>query len=173
MTGNLVNSEQAANYKKQLFNDLPFYENLIYNKETGTIRSAIYLKKDIVNTPIRKDFIVKDLIPILEKFENETQVKIHASGMPYIRTLNSQNILSEMQWFVVGSLLVTSIIFFLFFRSVRATLIAMATVLIGVMWAFGLLGLLKFEITVLTALIPPLIIVIGIPNCIFLSLIHT
>ena len=168
MTGNLVNSEQAANYKKQLFNDLPFYENLIYNKETGTIRSAIYLKKDIVNTPIRKDFIVKDLIPILEKFENETQVKIHASGMPYIRTLNSQNILSEMQWFVVGSLLVTSIIFFLFFRSVRATLIAMATVLIGVMWAFGLLGLLKFEITVLTALIPPLIIVIGIPNCIFL-----
>lgn len=36
------------------------------------------------------------------------------------------------------------------------------------MWAFGVLGLLQYEITVLTALIPPLIIVIGIPNCIFL-----
>ena len=36
------------------------------------------------------------------------------------------------------------------------------------MWTFGILGLLKYEITVLTALIPPLIIVIGIPNCIFL-----
>jgi len=36
------------------------------------------------------------------------------------------------------------------------------------MWAFGTLGLLGFEITVLTAIIPPLIIVIGIPNCIFL-----
>ena len=36
------------------------------------------------------------------------------------------------------------------------------------MWAFGILGWLGYEITVLTALIPPLIIVIGVPNCIFL-----
>ena len=32
----------------------------------------------------------------------------------------------------------------------------------------GIIGLLNYEITVLTALIPPLIIVIGIPNRIFL-----
>jgi predicted RND superfamily exporter protein len=44
----------------------------------------------------------------------------------------------------------------------------MLVVIIGVMWTFGILGFLEYEITVLTALIPPLIIVIGIPNCIFL-----
>ncbi|MGB3774427.1 MAG: efflux RND transporter permease subunit, partial [Leeuwenhoekiella sp.] len=85
-----------------------------------------------------------------------------------IRTLNSKNIIDEIGIFVGGALLVTSLIFFFFFRSYRATLIAMLTVMIGVMWAFGFLGLLGYEITVLTALIPPLIIVIGIPNCIFL-----
>ena len=37
------------------------------------------------------------------------------------------------------------------------------------MWSFGFLGLLNYEITVLTALVPSLIIVIGIPNCIFLT----
>ncbi len=168
ITDGIITAKQASGYRKKLFNDLPFYENLIYNKETGTIRSAIYLEKSILNTPARKDFIVNDLIPLIEKFEKETELNVHASGMSYIRTLNSQNIIDEMQWFVAGSLLVTSIIFFLFFKSLRATLIAMTTVLIGVMWAFGFLGLLKFEITVLTALIPPLIIVIGIPNCIFL-----
>lgn len=159
---------QASNYKKQLFNDLPFYENLIYNKETGTVRSAIYLDKNIVNTPVRRDFILDKLIPLLDQFKEDTQLTIRTSGMPYIRTLNSQNIIDEIQWFVAGALLVTSLLFFFFFRSYRATIIAMITVIIGVMWAFGFLGLLGYEITVLTALIPPLIIVIGIPNCIFL-----
>lgn len=164
----LSSNKEAANYRKQLFNDLPFYEGLIYNKNTGTIRSALYLKKDIVNTAARKDFIVEDLIPLIEQFEAETGITVHTSGMPYIRTLNSQNIIDEIGLFVGAALAVTSLIFFFFFRSYRATLISMITVIIGVMWAFGFLGLLKYEITVLTALIPPLIIVIGIPNCIFL-----
>jgi len=88
--------------------------------------------------------------------------------MPYIRTLNAQNIIDEIGLFILAALAVTSLIFFFFFRSIRATIISMITVCIGVMWAFGVIGLLHYEITVLTALIPPLIIVIGIPNCIFL-----
>lgn len=159
---------QAENYRKQLFNDLPFYKDLIYNKETGTVRSAIYLEKDIVNTSVRRDFIVNDLIPAIKNFEKKYDVDVRTSGMPYIRTLNSQNIIDEIGLFVGGALLVTSFIFFFFFRSYRATFISMITVVIGVMWAFGFLGLLGYEITVLTALIPPLIIVIGVPNCIFL-----
>ena len=88
--------------------------------------------------------------------------------MPYIRTLNAQNIVDEMGKFVFAAMGITSLIFFLFFRSIRATIISMVVVLFGVAWALGTLGLLGYEITVLTALIPPLIIVIGIPNCIFL-----
>jgi predicted RND superfamily exporter protein len=88
--------------------------------------------------------------------------------MPYIRTLNAQNIVDEIGVFIGAALLVTSLIFFFFFRSLRATIISLLTVCVGVMWTFGIIGLLKYEITVLTALIPPLIIVIGIPNCIFL-----
>ncbi|WP_336092170.1 efflux RND transporter permease subunit [Leeuwenhoekiella sp. CH_XMU1409-2] len=166
--GSVNTKVQAEALKKKLFKDLPFYEGLIYNKETGTIRSAVYLKKDIVNTAARRDFIVEDLIPLIDQFEEETGITVHTSGMPYIRTLNSATIISEIGWFVGGALLVTSLIFFFFFRSYRATFISMITVVIGVMWAFGFLGLLGYEITVLTALIPPLIIVIGIPNCIFL-----
>ncbi|MDP5228982.1 MAG: MMPL family transporter, partial [Cellulophaga sp.] len=86
----------------------------------------------------------------------------------YIRTMNSQSIINEISKFILAALGVTSLIFFLFFRSFRATFISMCVVIIGVMWAFGILGLLQYEITVLTALIPPLIIVIGIPNCVFL-----
>ncbi|MBD0778332.1 MMPL family transporter [Maribacter sp. ANRC-HE7] len=151
-----------------LFNDLPFYDNLLFNKESRTIRTVMYLDKDIVNTSVRKDFILEDLTHLIDNFEEETGLDVRVSGMPYIRTMNSQNIIDEIGKFILAALGVTSLIFFFFFRSFRATLISMFVVIIGVMWAFGILGLLQYEITVLTALIPPLIIVIGIPNCIFL-----
>lgn len=168
MTDSIFTAETASSYQKLLFNDLPFYENLIYNKKTGTVRSAIYLRKEIINSEKRRDFVVNDLIPAIDAFEAKNNIDVRTSGMPYIRTLNAQNIIDEIGIFVGAALLVTSFLFFFFFRSYRATFISMITVIIGVMWAFGFLGLLGYEITVLTAIIPPLIIVIGIPNCIFL-----
>ena len=155
--------------KKDLFQNMPFYEGLLFNKKNGSIRSAIYLDKKIVNTAHRKDYIVSDFIPKIEAFEKETGIDLRVSGMPYIRTLNAMSILNEISLFIGASLLLTSLIFFFFFRSFRATLIAILIVVIGVMWTFGLLGLFHYQITVLTALVPTLVIVIGIPNCIFLT----
>ena len=160
--------KEVSAIKKQLFENLPFYDNLLYNKNTGTVQTAIYIDKKIVNTPERRDFIFNDLIPIIEAFEKEHNLKVRVSGMPYIRTLNSQNIQDEILLFVVGALVITAIIFFFFFRSFRATFITLLVVMIGVVWAFGFIGLFGYEITVLTALIPPLIIVIGVPNAVFL-----
>ncbi len=164
----ILSKKQLKKLQYELFEKLPFYSGLVYSPDKKSVRTALYLKKDIVNTPARKIFIEKVLIPKIAAFEKETGMKVYTSGMPYIRTLNSQNIIDEIGMFIVAAVLVTSIIFFFFFRSYRATVISMITVIIGVLWAFGILGLLKYEITVLTALIPPLIIVIGIPNCIFL-----
>ncbi len=160
--------EEIEKLQDELFKKYPFYDNFLFNAETKTIRTAIYLKKDIVNTSARKDFIIDELQFRVEVFEKNTGLDVRVSGMPYIRTLNSQNIVDEIPIFIGAALLVTSLIFFLFFRSFRATFISLIVVCIGVMWTFGILGLLGYEITVLTALIPPLIIVIGIPNCIFL-----
>ena len=161
-------SLKMAKFKQELFLELPFYENLLFNSETETIRMAVYMKQDVVNSAERKSFIFQTFIPLLDAFEQEHKLKVYRSGMPYIRTLNAQNIVDEIGMFVFAAMGITSLIFFLFFRSVRATFISMIVVLFGVAWALGTLGLLKYEITVLTALIPPLIIVIGIPNCIFL-----
>lgn len=165
---NPKSTEEVLAIKKQLFENLPFYENLLFNKETGTLQTAIYIKKEIINTPKRRDFIYKQLIPIVENFEESYNVDIRISGMPYIRTLNAQNIQDEILLFVVGALLITAVIFFFFFRSFRATFITLLVVIIGVTWAFGFIGWFRYEITVLSALIPPLIIVIGVPNAVFL-----
>ncbi|ARN70167.1 transporter [Nonlabens tegetincola] len=163
----LKSEADYAAFKKKLFTDLPFYKNLIYSEKDSVIRTAVYLKKDIVNTITRKEFVLNELVPLIDSYRNNG-LDVRTSGMPYIRTLNAQNIVDEIGMFLLAALLITSGLFFFFFRSWRATFISIVTVIIGVMWAFGFLGLFRFEITVLTAIIPPLIIVIGIPNCIFL-----
>ena len=164
-----VSQEYLSKIKHDLFTDMPFYEGLLFNKRSGSVRSAIYLDKKIVNTAERKDFILNKLIPAVEEFKKETNINLRVSGMPYIRTMNTETIKAEIGIFIGASLLITSLLFFFFFRSFRATLISMVIVIIGVMWSFGVLGLLNYQITVLTALVPSLIIVIGIPNCIFLT----
>ena len=172
-TDSIINNSFKSDYKVEefkniLFKDFPFYETILFNKKSETIQTAIYLDKKVVNNIERIEFINEDFIPLIEEFEKETNLDVKISGMPYIRTMNAQNIMDEIGKFVVIAIIVTIFIFFFFFRSYRATLITLSVVVTGVMWALGILGFLEFEITVLTALIPPLIIVIGVPNCIFL-----
>ena len=163
-----TSNKKITEFKALLFNDFPFYENILFNKKTGTIQTAIYLDKEVINNIERIDFVNNIFIPSIKEFEKQSNLNVRISGMPYIRTMNAQNIMDEIGKFVIIAICVTIFIFFFFFRSYRATLITLSVVITGVMWALGFLGLLQFEITVLTALIPPLIIVIGVPNCIFL-----
>jgi uncharacterized protein len=160
--------EYLQKIKDDLFNHLPFYEGLLYNKKSGSIRSALYLNKNIVNTKDRKTFILEQLIPQIERFEKATNIELRVSGMPYIRTINAEDMKAEIGLFIGAALLTTSLIFFFFFRSMRATFLSVIILLVGVIWSFGTLGLFGYKITILTAIIPPLIIVIGITNCIFL-----
>ncbi len=163
-----LDQEQITELKNELFDKLPFYDNLLYNSETQTIQTAVYIRKDIVNSERRKSLVFNKIIPAIDTFEQESKVDVRVSGMPYIRTLNAQNIVDEIGVFVGLALLVTAFIFFLFFRSWRATFITLLVVSIGVIWSCGFMGVFDYEITVLTGLIPPLIIVIGVPNAIFL-----
>ena len=163
-----TNNIKIESFKNNLFNNYPFYENILFNKNSETIQTAIYLDKSIVNNIERIEFVNKVFIPSIKSFESQTKIDVKISGMPYIRTMNAQNIMDEIGKFVIIAIVVTICIFFFFFRSYRATIITLSVVVTGVMWALGILGFLEYEITVLTALIPPLIIVIGVPNCIFL-----
>ncbi len=163
-----ANPEYLQKIKFDLFHNLPFYEGLLFNKESGSIRSAVYIKKNIVNTAYRKTFILENLVPKINKFEKTTGIDLRVSGMPYIRTINAENMKGEIGLFIGAALFIVSLIFFLFFRSFRATFISICILIIGVVWSFGTLGLFHYKITILTAIIPPLIIVIGITNCIFL-----
>ena len=164
----ISSNSQLEIIKEEIFKNSPFYDKFLINSKSQAVRTAINLKTEVVNTVLREEFVYNVLIPRVSEFEQKYNLNVRISGMPYVRTKYSETIKAELGKFLVLALIVTSLIFFLFFRSFRATIISIIAVSVGVMWTLGIVGILQYELTVLTAIIPPLIIVIGMPNCIFL-----
>ena len=146
---------------------LPFYRKLFYNDKNKTHLMALTLNKQLLDNESRIDLILS-IEDVINPFAEQIGVDIHYSGLPYIRTKSTVKTKAEVEMFIFLAMGVTAFIMLLFFRSFSAMFYSMLVVSVGVVWAIGTLVLLGFKITILTALIPPLIIVIGIPNCIFL-----
>ena len=146
---------------------LPFYIKLFYNDKNKTHLMALTLNKQLLDNESRIDLILS-IEDVINPFAEKIGVDVHYSGLPYIRTKSTVKTKTEVEMFIFLAMGVTAFIMLLFFRSFSAMFYSMLVVGVGVLWAIGTLVLLGFKITILTALIPPLIIVIGIPNCIFL-----
>ena len=168
-----ISTQAQLDAAKAMFYNLPFYKSLLYNPETHTYLMAVRINKDALSSPKRTQ-IVADITKAVNAFESQTKIETHLSGLPLIRTLVAVKIQKEMKLFLIGSLLLSALILLIFFRSFSTTLLSLLVVLIGVIWSVGLLFLCGYKITLLTALTPPLIVVIGIPNCIyFINKYHT
>jgi uncharacterized protein len=166
------NDSSLLNNKATL-EQLPFYKNLLYNPNSHAYIMAVSFQPDSINSGARSHIIAM-LQSKLDFFSKQTGLTVHISGLPFIRTILADRIKKEMVWFLIGSLLLSAITLMLFFRSLSATLLSLSVVIMGVIWSFGTMVLMGQKITLLTALIPPLIVVIGIPNCIyFLNKYHT
>ena len=158
---------------KKVFLNLPFYRNLLYNPETNAWLMGVRINKDILNSKARTD-VVDAISKLVNEFSVKNNIEVHQSGLPYIRTELATRIAHEMKWFLIMSVLLSAVILFLFFRSISTILLSIGVVIIGVIWSLGTMYLMDYKITLLTALIPPLLVVIGIPNCIyFLNKYHT
>lgn len=149
------------------FKSLPFYKNTVYNSETKTYLLAITVNKDKMLTREREK-MVKSIIKICRQYEKDLNVKLHYSGLPYIRVINSLKIKHEIYLFSALALAICIIVLFFFFRSFKAVFFPVIIVLTGVVWAMGMLSLFGYKITLLSGMIPPLLIVIGIPNSIYM-----
>ncbi|MEO5650600.1 MAG: MMPL family transporter [Ginsengibacter sp.] len=151
---------------KNILYTLPFYKSLLYNPATDAYLLVVRINKDILNSKGRT-LVINDIIGHVDTYKADTHIETHISGLPLIRTQVADRIAREMKWFIIGSLGLSALILLLMFRSVKTTLLSLLVVIVGVIWSVGIMYLFGYKITLLTALIPPLIVVIGIPNCIY------
>lgn len=157
---NKLDSEAAV------FNSLPIYKSLLYNAEKNSYVMGVTVNKDTAMSKSRTK-LINAIVAATDEFKKATGIEPHISGLPFIRTKVSDRIKNEMNYFLFGSLALSALVLFLFFRSFAATTMSLVVVAMGVIWSFGTMVLFGFKITLLTALIPPLVVVIGVPNCIY------
>jgi len=151
---------------RNLFFSLPFYKNVLYNPQTNASLVAVRVNKDILSSKTRT-IVINQITTVGDQFGKKYAIEMHYSGLPLIRTQVSDRIKTEMKWFLIGSVLLSAIILLFFFRSISTMILSLAVVLTGVVWSMGTLHLFAYKISLLTVLIPPLVVVIGIPNCIY------
>ena len=146
--------------------DLPFYHDYLITEDYSSIM-GVTLSEEIIDSKER-NVIVSELVEISKKYEEKLNKTIHFSGLPFIRSAISSMVSKELGQFMGLAGLISFLIMLIFFRSFKVVFFSIVVVAVGVVWAFGIIGLLGYKLSILTGLLPPVLIVIGIANCIFL-----
>lgn len=144
----------------------PIYKNVLYNDDSNVSLMLVKVDEGFLSDKF-KSKVVFDIEKVAEHYDYYFG-KMHFSGLPHLRVIIGKRVQGEMYIFIGLSLLATSLLLFLFFRSIKVVAICLTVVGITVIWSMGTIGFLDFKLSILMALIPPLMIVIGIPNCVFL-----
>jgi len=162
-----VRHQHELDSLREVILSLPFYKGLLYNTENNVTMIMVTLDKAKLNTKSRVQ-LISDIKGLTDSFGEKFEQEMHYSGLPFIRTVTSKKIQDELYFFIVLSLIIASAILLLFFRSVKAVFFTMLIVGITVIWVLGTVSLLQYKITILTGILPPLLVVIVVENCIFL-----
>ena len=160
-------TQQKLDSIRQEIYNLKLYDGRLFNKETNVSLMMITLTKEILNSKARIK-LIRDIVDDVSHFGETYDIDVKYSGLPYIRTVTSKKVQQELLFFVFLSLIIASILLFILFRTGRAVLFAMIVVIIAVVWVLGTISLFGYKITILTGILPPLLIVIGVENSIFL-----
>ncbi|MGC1240241.1 MAG: efflux RND transporter permease subunit [Chryseosolibacter sp.] len=162
-----IRSEREYDSLMGIARDQKLYMGQLVNTTNGATMMIVSVNKDVMNSSLREP-MTASLLEAAEKFEKDTNIKPHYAGLPFIRTVVTNQVRREMKIFLIASVLITGLIMFLFFRSSRAVIFSMIIIGIVVVWTVGTLALFGYKITLLTGLIPPVIVTIGITNAIYL-----
>lgn len=163
---NRPETQEEIDSLRTIIRSNPLYNNILYNEETNASLMMVFINESIMSD-MKKANVLFDIEATSLDYE-ALLGPVRVSGMPHIRVAVGKKLKAELGLFIALSIGVTSLLLFFFFRSLKIVLIANTVVFVGVIWSLGSIGALDYQLSILMVLIPPLIIVISIPNCIFL-----
>jgi len=162
-----VASQGNLDSLKTKLSRLPVYSGLLYTPDLKVHLMLISLDQKTINNKNRIK-LVREIKQLGDQYALKMGHEVHYSGMPFIRTELTAQVTNELFIFLGLAILVTSFILFYFFRSYKVVFFALIIIIIGIVASLATIVLFGFKITLLSGLIPPLIVVIGVPNVIFL-----
>ena len=164
---NVADSQEELDSLLTVARDQRFYSGQLVNESNGATLILVSISREVLNSPKRLE-LTEQIQQLGAEFEDATNIKLRYAGLPFVRSVVAGKVKNEMQMFLLLSVVVTGLILFFFFRTWDAVAFPMTIIGVVVVWVMGSLALFDYKITLLTGLIPPVIVVIGIPNSVYL-----
>ena len=159
--------QQTLDSLLKIVMDQKLYSGQLINPDNGMVLMLVSYDRSYLNSDKRIG-LTEDIMDVGDTFTEHTGIKLYYAGMPFIRSVIAGKVKDELIMFLGFSALITAFIMLLFFRSWMAVVFPMIIIAVIVTWVMGTLVLFDYRITLLTGLIPTVIVVIGIPNSIYL-----
>lgn len=146
---------------------LKFYENQLLNPQTRATVLLLSIDKNALNSK-RRQKVIRDILAQGDAFEKASQITLHYAGLPVVRSIMTDKMATDLMYLLGFSLLGMAIVLFAFFRAFRSVIFPMIVIAILITWTVGTIVLFGYKINILSGLLPPILVVIGIPNCVYL-----
>lgn len=160
-------SQAEVDSLKAIILGLDFYRGLVFSDSADVSLMVISVNQKYLDTK-RKHDVYRDVLALTTPFEQASGMDLKYTGLPVIRVNVSAKLPREMTMFLGLSLFVMALTLFFFYRSFYMVIFPLVVVGVIVIWSQGILGLLGYEIKIITGLIPALVTVIGVPNTVYL-----
>lgn len=162
-----IKSQEELDSMRTVFESLKFYDNLLYNKENKVALILISIKDKVLNSEGRTA-LISEVKQKCDAYGKTIDKEIHYSGLPYVRYEFGTSVRSEIVMFTIIAFAVTGLLILFFFRSISTLAISMLFIAIGVITMLGISAMLDFKLTLISGTLPPLLVVIGVQNTIYL-----
>lgn len=145
--------EDLAKLKAYALSKEMYRGNLVSEDATSTLVVAKVLGGVNRTGAVREIRNKLDQIPFEGNF--------YYGGMPVTLLELSNVIIHDIKFIAPLAFILICLVLVIGFRNARGVAVPMVTVLIAVIWTMGLIGLLKYEITLITNVIPVILLAVG------------
>lgn len=150
-----------------LRHQFPLYEGLLWDTAGQSLLLLVQIDSLTLHTRAKHP-LIDSLERLCRGWVAQHGGEVHFSGVPYLRHYVAQLLPTELWLFTVASLILTVGALLLYFRSWYAAVFPVVLLGLASLWTVGIIGLYGFKLTLLTALLPPVIIILGIPPSIYM-----
>ncbi|MBN2658681.1 MAG: MMPL family transporter [Spirochaetales bacterium] len=131
------------------------FSRKIFFSDSGKVLNTFFYHPLIVDTKR----VTTEYYKITEQLE--PYFTTYTTGNLFFMENTSKYLSKDLVILLTFSIIVILVFFFLGFRAKRAIFLPMAIVIMGTIWSLGIMGLLGYELTVISVVIPTLVLTIG------------
>lgn len=151
-------TEKEKNQIKKKLLSWDFYKNNLYSDDYKASQILITLK-DSLSTE-EKSKVYYQIKGITEDYEH-SRFKTYIAGAAAVNVRMGDSMLQDIKILIPFIIVVLIVVLYLFFQSILPVFLIMLTVLISSIWSVGLMAYLGINLTLVSTVIPVLLIAVG------------